>query len=42
MAALTVIAKETVRRNYIDNGYIYLQVNRGVAPRAHPFPGPPR
>jgi D-alanine transaminase len=37
-AALTVVMKELVRRNRVDKGYIYLQINRGVAPRAHPFP----
>ena len=37
--ALTLILKEIVRRNHIDKGTIYIQVNRGVAPRAHAFPG---
>src|SRR5262245_8056681 len=36
--ALTVIAKEIVRRNRVTKGTLYIQVNRGVAPRAHPFP----
>ncbi len=36
--ALTVIAKELVQRNRITKGTLYMQVNRGVAPRAHPFP----
>lgn len=36
--ALTVIAKELVRRNRVVKGTLYVQVNRGVAPRAHPFP----
>ena len=27
-----------IRRNGIENGIIYLQVTRGVAPRDHPFP----
>ena len=36
--ALTVIAKELVGRNRITKGTLYIQVNRGVAPRAHPFP----
>jgi D-alanine transaminase len=39
-AALTVICREVVRRNRIDRGIIYIQVSRGVAPRAHPFPSP--
>ncbi len=37
--ALTVIVKEVVRRNHVVNGIVYIQINRGVAPRAHPFPG---
>jgi D-alanine transaminase len=41
-AALTVAMKELVRRNRVAKGYIYLQVNRGVAPRAHPFPKAPK
>jgi D-alanine transaminase len=36
--ALTFILKEVVRRNYVDMGTVYIQVNRGVAPRAHAFP----
>jgi D-alanine transaminase len=39
-AALSVICREVVRRNLIDRGIIYIQVSRGVAPRAHPFPTP--
>jgi len=38
-AALTIIMKEVVRRNRIVRGIVYTQVNRGVAPRNHPFPG---
>src|SRR4051794_35752814 len=37
-AALTVACREIVRRNRIDRGIIYIQVSRGMAPRAHPFP----
>jgi D-alanine transaminase len=37
-AALTVICREIVCRNRVDRGIIYIQVSRGVAPRAHPFP----
>jgi D-alanine transaminase len=37
-AALTVICREVVARNRIDRGTLYIQVSRGVAPRAHPFP----
>ena len=36
--ALTVVLKETVRRNRISEGLVYLQVSRGVARRDHPFP----
>ena len=39
--ALTVVLKETVRRNRIREGLVYLQVTRGVAPRDHAFPNPP-
>jgi len=38
-AALAVIIKEIIRRNRVDKGTVYIQVNRGVAPRAHAFPG---
>jgi len=37
-AALGVILLETIRRNHVCNGMVYLQVTRGVAPRDHPFP----
>jgi D-alanine transaminase len=37
-AALLQIAREVGRRNAIDNGTIYIQVTRGVAPRDHKFP----
>jgi D-alanine transaminase len=37
-AALLQIAREVARRNAIDNGTIYIQVTRGVAPRDHKFP----
>jgi D-alanine transaminase len=37
-AALTVIAREVVRRNHLVRGTLYMQVGRGVAPRAHQFP----
>ena len=40
-AALSVVLGETLRRNRIRDGLIYLQVNRGVARRDHPFPDPP-
>ncbi|HEX5380080.1 MAG TPA: D-amino-acid transaminase [Phenylobacterium sp.] len=40
-AALTVVLKETIRRNKVREGYLYLQVSRGVAPRDHAFPAQP-
>jgi len=38
MPALSAILHETVRRNRIVDGIVYLQVTRGVARRDHPFP----
>lgn len=35
---LRVVIDETVRRNGVRDGIVYLQVTRGVAPRNHPFP----
>jgi len=35
---LAVLMREVVRRNRLQDGVIYLQVTRGVAPRDHPFP----
>ena len=40
-AALTLVLKETVRRNRVRDGLLYLQVSRGVATRDHAFPSPP-
>jgi D-alanine transaminase len=37
--ALGVILRETVRRNRVRNGIVYLQVTRGVARRDFAFPG---
>jgi D-alanine transaminase len=37
-SALTVVLRETVRRNRVHNGIVYLQVTRGVTRRDHPFP----
>lgn len=37
-AALNQVLAETVRRNRIRSGIIYLQVTRGQAPRNHAFP----
>ena len=39
-AALYVVLRETVRRNRVSTGIVYLQVSRGVARRDHPFPNP--
>lgn len=36
--ALGVILRETVRRNRVRHGMVYLQVTRGTAPRDHGFP----
>jgi D-alanine transaminase len=38
--ALTVVLRETIRRNKVVEGMVYLQVTRGVAPRDHAFPNP--
>jgi D-alanine transaminase len=38
--ALLAVLRETVRRNRVQEGVLYLQVSRGVAPRDHVFPGP--
>ena len=35
---LVLIMMQVLRRNRIDQGIVYLQVTRGVAPRNHPFP----
>jgi D-alanine transaminase len=37
---LGVIMRETVRRNRVKNGVVYLQITRGVARRDFAFPGP--
>lgn len=38
--ALQMVMAEVVRRNRVENGLVYLQVTRGVAPRDHYFPAP--
>jgi D-alanine transaminase len=38
LAALGVVLRETVRRNRVRDGIVYVQVNRGVARRDHAFP----
>ncbi len=40
-AALVAVLRETVRRNRVTDGMVYLQVTRGVARRDHAFPSPP-
>jgi D-alanine transaminase len=40
LSALGVVLHETVRRNRVRDGIIYLQVTRGVARRDHAFPPP--
>lgn len=37
-AALVVKMKQTAQRNYVNDGLLYLQVSRGVAPRNHAYP----
>ena len=41
LAALEVVIHETVRRNRVSYGIVYLQVTRGVARRDHAFPVKP-
>lgn len=38
--ALSVVLRETVRRNRVRDGLVYMQVTRGVARRDHAFPKP--
>lgn len=40
-AALSIVLRETLRRNRVVDGQVYLQVGRGVACRDHAFPDPP-
>ena len=40
MAALGRVMRETIRRNRVGDGLVYLQVSRGAAPRGFLFPGP--
>jgi D-alanine transaminase len=40
LACLGVVLRETVRRNRVRDGVVYLQVTRGVARRDHAFPPP--
>jgi D-alanine transaminase len=36
--ALKLASRELMRRNRLGNGFLYMQVTRGVAPRDHKFP----
>jgi D-alanine transaminase len=38
--ALGVVMRETIRRNRVHDGIVYLQITRGVARRDHAFPPP--
>ena len=37
-SALSIVLRETVRRNRVQDGIVYVQVTRGAAPRDFPFP----
>ena len=37
-ASLKLVSRELMRRNALTNGFLYMQVTRGVAPRDHKFP----
>jgi D-alanine transaminase len=39
-AALSIVLRETVRRNRVRDGIVYVQITRGVAPRDFHFPSP--
>ena len=39
-AALGVVMRETIRRNRVHDGIVYLHITRGVARRDHAFPPP--
>jgi len=41
-AAMQVVLRETIRRNRVRNGIVYVQVTRGVARRDFPFPADAR
>ncbi|MGE3142213.1 MAG: D-amino-acid transaminase [Hyphomonadaceae bacterium] len=38
--ALGLVLRETLRRNRVRDGLVYLQISRGAAPRDHAFPEP--
>ncbi|NLH82706.1 MAG: D-amino-acid transaminase [Phyllobacteriaceae bacterium] len=39
-AALLVVMRQTIKRNRVRNGGIYIQISRGQSPRDHLFPNP--
>ncbi len=39
---LQLIMRELIRRNRLENGILYIQITRGVAPRDHKFPAQTR
>lgn len=39
-ASLMAVISETMRRNRVTHGIVYLQISRGAAPRDHGFPAP--
>lgn len=39
--ALKAVISETIRRNRVTSGIVYIQVSRGVSPRDHGFPAKP-
>lgn len=41
MRQLPIIIQELQRRNTIPEGFVYIQITRGIAPRNHPFPEKP-
>jgi D-alanine transaminase len=41
-AVLRLVMRELVRRNDVRDGYLYLQITRGVAPRDFKFPKSPK
>jgi D-alanine transaminase len=40
ITSLAVVLRETIRRNRVKDGIVYLQVTRGVSRRDHAFPPP--
>jgi len=40
LSALGVVMRETIRRNRVQDGIVYLQITRGAARRDFPFPPP--